>query len=293
MHFPESRSTIFVRISLKFVTKGPINNTTALVHIMNWHRPGNKPLSEPMMVNLLMHICVTRPQWVNFDTDAINCSISYMDMMTYPWPKFNAGFDVVTKMPLWVFCNRFSCAVSEVKCLLMLLWLKEPGHQQPSVIARLMGPAWGPSGADRTQVGPMLAPWTLLSGIYGIDQISCNISSYFIQINGTINPPWPNGAIWRHTSKSTLAHVMAWHWTDADFPLMRLCDIHLRGISQRSAQAIILCNEFKFIVLKLLLFHWGQWVDLCWYHVMYWMLILLFLHIHININYKTQEMLCF
>ena len=34
-----------------------------------------------------------------------------------------------------------------------------------SLIARFMGPAWGPSGADRTQVGPMLAPWTLLSGV--------------------------------------------------------------------------------------------------------------------------------
>ena len=33
-----------------------------------------------------------------------------------------------------------------------------------SPIARLMGPTWGPSGGDRTQVGPMLAPWTLLSG---------------------------------------------------------------------------------------------------------------------------------
>ena len=31
-------------------------------------------------------------------------------------------------------------------------------------IAKFMGPTWGPSGADRTQVGPMLAPWTLLSG---------------------------------------------------------------------------------------------------------------------------------
>ena len=27
-----------------------------------------------------------------------------------------------------------------------------------------MGPTWGPSGADRTQVCPMLAPWHLLSG---------------------------------------------------------------------------------------------------------------------------------
>ena len=32
-----------------------------------------------------------------------------------------------------------------------------------SLIARFMGPTWGPSGADRTQVGPMLAPWTWLS----------------------------------------------------------------------------------------------------------------------------------
>ena len=31
-------------------------------------------------------------------------------------------------------------------------------------IARFTGPTWGTSGTDRTQVGPMLAPWTLLSG---------------------------------------------------------------------------------------------------------------------------------
>ena len=34
----------------------------------------------------------------------------------------------------------------------------------PTPTARFMEPRWGPSGADRTQVGPMLAPWTLLSG---------------------------------------------------------------------------------------------------------------------------------
>ena len=34
----------------------------------------------------------------------------------------------------------------------------------PALIARFMGPIWGPSGADRTQVSPMLAPWILLSG---------------------------------------------------------------------------------------------------------------------------------
>ena len=33
-----------------------------------------------------------------------------------------------------------------------------------TLIARSMVPTWGPPGADRTQVGPMWAMWTLLSG---------------------------------------------------------------------------------------------------------------------------------
>ena len=41
------------------------NNMPSLVQMMAWRRPGDKPLSEPMMVSLLTHICVTRPQWVN------------------------------------------------------------------------------------------------------------------------------------------------------------------------------------------------------------------------------------
>ena len=35
---------------------------------------------------------------------------------------------------------------------------------QTAPITRFMGRTWGPSRADRTQVGPMLAPWTLPSG---------------------------------------------------------------------------------------------------------------------------------
>ena len=40
-----------------------------------------------------------------------------------------------------------------------------------TLIARFMGSTWGPSGADRTQVGPMLVPWTLLSGQLFIHKI--------------------------------------------------------------------------------------------------------------------------
>ena len=50
--------------SLKFVSKGPINNIPALIQVMTWCGPGDKPLSEPMMVSLPTHECVTRPQWV-------------------------------------------------------------------------------------------------------------------------------------------------------------------------------------------------------------------------------------
>ena len=42
---------ISIKISLKFVPKGPINTISALVQMMAWRRPGDKPLSEPMIVS--------------------------------------------------------------------------------------------------------------------------------------------------------------------------------------------------------------------------------------------------
>ena len=42
---------ILIKISLKFVPRDPINNILALVQIMAWRRPGEKPLFEPMMVS--------------------------------------------------------------------------------------------------------------------------------------------------------------------------------------------------------------------------------------------------
>ena len=73
-HFPDTFSNAFSWIKMLkfpltftavFSPKGPINNIPALVQIMAWRRPGDKPLSEPVMASLLTHICVTRPQWVN------------------------------------------------------------------------------------------------------------------------------------------------------------------------------------------------------------------------------------
>ena len=55
---------MLIKISLKFVPRVRINNIPALVQIMARRRPGDKPLSEPIMVSALVHICVTRPQSV-------------------------------------------------------------------------------------------------------------------------------------------------------------------------------------------------------------------------------------
>ena len=63
-----------IEMSLKFVPKGQINNIPALVQIMAWRRPGDKPFSEPMTVSLLSHTCVTRSQWINISNMDYACS---------------------------------------------------------------------------------------------------------------------------------------------------------------------------------------------------------------------------
>ena len=45
-----------------------------------------------------------------------------------------------------------------IKCYAVCVYLSF------SMIAMFMAPTWGPSGNERAQMGPMLAPWTLLAG---------------------------------------------------------------------------------------------------------------------------------
>ena len=63
--FLNEKVLISIKISQNLVLKCSINHIPALVQIMAWRRPGDKPLSEPMMVKILTHICFTRPQWVD------------------------------------------------------------------------------------------------------------------------------------------------------------------------------------------------------------------------------------
>ena len=99
-----------------------------------------------------------------------------------------------------------------------------------------MGPTWGPSGAGRTQVGPMLAPWTLLSG------------------NTSHEISWKPGVIMIPTFSSLVFH-------DANFVI----SVGNGGFpSQQISNMNLWCS---------LLFAWSCWTDTCcWYFKMPWLL---------------------
>ena len=94
---------ISIKNSLKFVTKGPINKIPALFQIMACRRPGDKPLLEAMLVSLLTHKCVTRPQWVNmrlktkqwtFENISIGITRQCQLPILLTWFHFNTRMDM-------------------------------------------------------------------------------------------------------------------------------------------------------------------------------------------------------
>ena len=82
-----------IKISLNLVLNSRISNIPALVQIMAWRRRGDKPLSEPKMVNSLTHICVTRPRWVN--VLVLGDSKKTPVLSTSPWDVANIAFHII------------------------------------------------------------------------------------------------------------------------------------------------------------------------------------------------------
>ena len=80
-------------------------------------------------------------------------------------------------------------------------------------IARFMGQTWGPPGSCWPQMGPMLAPWTLLSGIY-------YVASRQLQRDPT--PSWDKHAdsVYHNTSNHTISRSQYCY----------LIDVHTHGI---------------------------------------------------------------
>ena len=87
--FFNENELISIKISLEIVPNGPINNSPGLVQIMAWRRPGDKPLSEPMVVNLLTYICVARTRWVKFTPFCHRVLLSWLDSNDpYQWKGY-------------------------------------------------------------------------------------------------------------------------------------------------------------------------------------------------------------
>ena len=111
---------ILLKISLNCVTRGLINNIPSWVQIMAWRRTGDKPLSEPMMLSFLMHICIIRPQWVNSLrlSDAYMCQYNIQTLLqimachlfgTKPPSKTMLPYcQVIRNIFQWHFIQKFS-----------------------------------------------------------------------------------------------------------------------------------------------------------------------------------------
>ena len=96
-----------INILLNFDLKGQITNIPTLVQTVAWRRPYDKPLSEPMPVYLLSHICVTRPQ-------RVKCLLS-LEVCDKPLSK---------PMPVCLLPHICVNRPQRVKCLLTLeVWL--------------------------------------------------------------------------------------------------------------------------------------------------------------------------
>ena len=81
------------------------------------------------------------------------------------WPQ--RIFDFFHLMHFIVKQHEFPAVVHgrcRLHTTLCLSDVKRQAIVSTTLIARFMGPTWGPRGDDRTQVGPMLAPQTLISG---------------------------------------------------------------------------------------------------------------------------------
>ena len=91
---------------------------------MAWRRPGDKPLSEPMII-LLMHICVTRPQWVNCLCDEFcrgNMKMYLHFFSILRWCKLLKSF--LMKKISCFFLSVYSCRYHFTSYVIMHLKIK-------------------------------------------------------------------------------------------------------------------------------------------------------------------------
>ena len=110
------------------------------------------------------------------------CAFVAILLCAISWYNEPGGFaiaDICLKLILNSYLDK-SCSFIISMTVVKLFWFfftEVMGHWdirifefklsfwEMSQIAKFMRPTWGPPGSCRPQMGPMLAPWTLLSGV--------------------------------------------------------------------------------------------------------------------------------
>ena len=99
---------------------------------MAWCRPSKKSLSEPMMVRLPKHICVTRPQWVEvlngfflylsqMITSMTGC-VKFNDLRLWPISSRSFSYDLAIKLlKYYTSCCVCSAALKVLDVLFLYL----------------------------------------------------------------------------------------------------------------------------------------------------------------------------
>ena len=87
---------------------------------MAWRRSDDKPLSEPVMVSLLKHICVTPPQWVKLHFGIRNSLLPLFTPFLYGMQCFQFLLCMFTLcVSMYLFSINCACYITK-ECLVCL-----------------------------------------------------------------------------------------------------------------------------------------------------------------------------
>ena len=113
-----------------------------------------------LLRNRQPHIVPFHIEWINIHVYGLLQSAIQINIVR-PW-DFDRNFPVTARITIFLWILEWFIVVIR------------------TLIARFMGPTWSPPGADRTQVGPMSAPWTLLSGKTSKNQSTWTINFVYV-----------------------------------------------------------------------------------------------------------------
>ena len=185
--------------------------------------------------------------------------------MTNVWTLFNMTRHCI-EWKSWAFywTDSFEMGFPHAMCPVVSPDLRNRTFNgpQPMVtqIARFLGSKWGPPGADRTQVGPMWATWTLLSGKCYLEIQQCSISNCLETFLHNMTASFQE-----HQSSmrdirvpySIPNNINPWNGTDMDREITQWCPF------PRETGDICLMLFDQWITMVYVLTHWGRVMHIC------------------------------